>query len=287
MCRLIVYTGHPVLFEDILVKPSNSLISQSMHATESEHPLNGDGFGLGWYEPSIDDNPALFRSIQPAWNNMNLRHLAGKIKSPLFFGHVRAASQGGVANDNTHPFIFNQYLFMHNGTIHGFQKIKRAIRRCLDDDIYDWTKGQTDSEHFFALLLQTMRDNQLNTDSIDNFYKTLILTIERTKALLEEYEANPLMFLNIALSDGKRTIVSRYVSVDEYKPRTLHYAVGDRFLYEHGEGHMYPVKDKPGAILVSSERLTDYNFEWHAVAENHCILIDEDYTTGSRKILVK
>jgi len=163
MCRFIAYMGNPALLHDILVKPTNSLINQSMHAQESEHPLNGDGFGLGWYEHSIDDTPGLFKSTQPAWNNLNLVSLTGKIKSSLFFAHIRAASQGGVANDNCHPYSFNNLLFMHNGTIHGFQIIKRHIRKNLDDDIDDWIKGQTDSEHFFALFIQTMRDNSLST----------------------------------------------------------------------------------------------------------------------------
>jgi len=279
MCRLIAYMGHPVLLHDILVKPTNSLICQSMHAQEAEHPLNGDGFGLGWYDHSIDNIPGLFKSTQPAWNNLNLVNLTGKIKSKLFFAHVRAASQGGVANDNCHPFMFKNLLFMHNGTIHGFQKIKRPIRRLLDDDIYEWVKGQTDSEHFFALFVHTLRENNLTTDTIDDFYKNLILTIERLRALLKEHNADPLAYLNIALSDGMRTLVCRYVTEPSATARTLHYAVGDKFIFEHDAGHMYPVQSKPGAVVISSEKLTDYNFEWHVVAQNYCVSVDSDLTT--------
>lgn len=284
MCRLIAYMGHPMLLHDILVKPSNSLISQSMHAQESEHPLNGDGFGLGWYEHSIDDVPGLFKSTQPAWNNLNLVNLTSKIKSTLFFAHVRAASQGGVANDNCHPYKYKNLLFMHNGTIHGFQKIKRKIRKVLDDDIYDWIKGQTDSEHFFALFIQTLRDNDLTTENMVSFYKNLKLTINRLRSILKEHDADPLAYLNIAITDGVRTLVCRYVTEPEITARTLHYTVGDKFIYEHGAGHMYPVKEKPGAVLVSSEKLTDYNFEWHAVTQNHCVAIDADLTTTILKM---
>jgi predicted glutamine amidotransferase len=255
-----------------------------MHARETDQTLNGDGFGLGWYEHSIDNSPGLFRSTQPAWNNLNLVSLTGKIKSTSFFAHVRAASQGGVANDNCHPFMFKNILFMHNGTIYGFQKIKRQIRRILDDDIYDWVKGQTDSEHFFALFIQTLRENNLTTENMDSFYNNLVLTINRLRALLKEHNAEALAYLNIAITDGERTLVCRYVTDPKAEASTLHYAVGDKFVYEHAAGHMYPVKDKPGAVLVSSEKLTDYNFEWHMVTQNYCILIEEDLTTTLKEM---
>ena len=88
MCRFVAYRGHPILTDELLFKPVNSLIKQSIHAQESEEPLNGDGFGLGWYSPEIDLNPAIFTSIQPAWNNRNLAQLSPKIRSDCFFAHV-------------------------------------------------------------------------------------------------------------------------------------------------------------------------------------------------------
>lgn len=279
MCRFIAYIGNPILLHDIIVKPTNSLVKQSIQARESDHPINADGFGLGWYDHSIDNVPGIFRSYQPAWNDLNLVNLTSKVKSKCFFAHIRAASQGGVALDNCHPFAFQELMFMHNGNIQNFRAIKRQLRRQLDDDVYEWLKGQTDSEHFFALFIQTMRDNQLSSQSLELFYQTLILTIERINFLMKTAKMDSLVFLNIAITDGHRVIVSRYVSNPELCARTLYYAVGDQFIFEHGAGHMYPVTKKPGAVLISSEKLTDYNLEWHMVAQNHCILIDEDLTT--------
>jgi glutamine amidotransferase len=115
-----------------LVKPVNSIVMQSLHARESTIPTNGDGFGLGWYVPSISVEPALFMSISPAWNDRNLLHLTAKIKSPCFFAHVRAASSGGVANYNCHPFIHEQWMLMHNGRINDFIVIKRHLRHLLE-----------------------------------------------------------------------------------------------------------------------------------------------------------
>lgn len=278
MCRFIAYIGNPILLHDIIVKPSNSLVKQSIQARESEHPINADGFGLGWYDHSIDETPGIFRSYQPAWNDLNLKNLTSKVKSKCFFAHIRAASQGGVALDNCHPFAFQKMMFMHNGNIQNFNAIKRQLRRQLDDDIYEWLKGQTDSEHFFALFVQTMRDNKIDSLSPELFYQALVLTIERINFLLQSTKTTALVFLNIAITDGFRVIVCRYVSNSDIPARTLYYAIGDKFIFEYGAGHMYPVKEKPGAVLISSEKLTDYNLEWHTVAQNHCILIDTDLT---------
>lgn len=78
MCRFIAYLGHQILLDDVLYKPENSLIQQSFQAKEIEEPLNGDGFGVGWYEHNIDPKTGLFRSIQPAWNDVNLNYMAKK-----------------------------------------------------------------------------------------------------------------------------------------------------------------------------------------------------------------
>jgi hypothetical protein len=51
---------------------------------------NGDGTGLGWY--GCRSEPALFRSIVPAWGDENLVELAAEIRSPLFLAHVRAGT---------------------------------------------------------------------------------------------------------------------------------------------------------------------------------------------------
>lgn len=52
---------------------------------------------------------------------------AGIIESDCFLAHIRAATEGGVSLDNSHPFRYKQYLLMHNGGIRNFVKIKRDL----------------------------------------------------------------------------------------------------------------------------------------------------------------
>src|SRR4249920_3665069 len=97
--------------------------------------------------------PRVFRSIEPAWNDQNLRELAGHISSHLFFAHIRAAIGSAVQQTNCHPFRHGNWLFMHNGFIDGFDRIKRDLVLAIDESLYPEIKGQTDTEILFHLAL--------------------------------------------------------------------------------------------------------------------------------------
>ena len=49
MCRWLAYSGSPVRLEELLYKPQNSLIIQSLHSRLGAEATNGDGVGVGWY----------------------------------------------------------------------------------------------------------------------------------------------------------------------------------------------------------------------------------------------
>lgn len=272
MCRLVAYVGHDILLEDVLVKPVNSIIMQSLHARESSIPTNGDGFGLGWYVPSISSEPALFTSISPAWNDRNLLNLTAKIKSPVFFAHVRAASAGGVTVYNCHPFVSGDWMLMHNGGIGDFIQVKRHLRRLLDDDMYNWIQGDTDSEHLFALFLQCSKGKDLSNieavaDVLEETFNLILLLVQQINSTMPSY-------FNVCLTDGKRLVASRYCSDPKISPETMHYSVGDAFI--QGGQHE--------CMLVTSEKLTNIDAQWHVVPENHILMVAEDLKAFLRPI---
>jgi glutamine amidotransferase len=281
MCRLVAYLGPELLLEDILVKPINSIIMQSLHARESQIPTNGDGFGLGWYAPEISPDPAVFTSIFPAWNDQNLLHLTAKIKSPAFFAHVRAASSGGVSNANCHPFIYGPWMLMHNGEIHNFIIIKRHLRHLLDDDIYHWIQGETDSEHLFALFLQLAKGKDLT--NINVVADILELTLYEILQLVKQFSKHGTSFFNICLTDGKRMVATRYSSTKKTRPESMHYSLGSQFIARDGNYHM--VQDGPqNCILVTSEKLNNYHSEWNDVPINHLMIVNEGLSVQTRSI---
>lgn len=274
MCRLVAYLGTEILLEEILINPVNSLIKQSLHARESSYPTNGDGFGLGWYNHAISPDPGLFTSISPAWNDLNLLHLASKIKSSCFFGHVRAASVGGVTHYNCHPFIHNNWMFMHNGGLNDFIDIKRHIRHLLDDDIYNWIKGETDSEHLFALFRQMAKGRDLS--HINNVIQLTLNVVKQLHEIMAQYGKLGTSYLNICVTDGKCLIASRYCTDKRYKPETMYYAIGQEFVLKNDRYQMIKGSGKAKCVLVASEMLTDFSQEWHEVPEHHLLFVDAD-----------
>src|SRR5689334_16812697 len=82
MCRWMAWHGQSVLVDELLFKTQHGLVDQSLHSRLGAETTNGDGFGLGWY--GAGDGPGLYRSVQPAWGDANLRELADHIESPLF-----------------------------------------------------------------------------------------------------------------------------------------------------------------------------------------------------------
>ena len=160
MCRLLGYTGPAMVMADILIKPNNSLVSQT-RTGQGYHPgeqgarqeVDGDGFGVGWYPRHLQPNATRFVSVHPAWNDANLRHLAAHICSPLFLAHVRAASGTPVQRTNCHPFAFENWLFQHNGSVPGFTQVKRRLVLDVDPGFFPHIEGSTDSELLFHLAL--------------------------------------------------------------------------------------------------------------------------------------
>ena len=152
MCRLSAYCGAPIALEDIVITPPHSLLEQSQHATEAKMAVNGDGFGMAWYDASADI-PGLYRDVAPAWSNSNLVDLCRLLRSGLFMAHVRASTYGETARANCHPFRYGRWSFAHNGQIGGFHTMRRALEALLPDALYEARQGSTDSELLFLLLL--------------------------------------------------------------------------------------------------------------------------------------
>jgi glutamine amidotransferase len=283
MCRLLAYLGSPIIADKLLYQPKNSLVNQSINAKEIEEPLNGDGFGIGWYVPEVDDEPVTFVSVNPAWSNRNLRNLAPKIRTKCFVAHVRAASVGEVSESNCHPFQYKTLLMMHNGGVENFSRIKRKIREPLSDEFYNWIKGQTDSEHIFAAFLNNLLSDP---DAMIN-PETVMAAFEKTFALLKtvmrEQDIKEPAYLNMLVSNGLFFVGTRYVSDPNEEPLTLYHSEGGRYVVEDGISFMVAPEDDDQAVLVVSEKLTEEK-HWTQIPANHFIVVENSLNVRIRPI---
>jgi len=279
MCRFLAYAGAPLLLADLLYRPVNSLIMQSYKARERAEPLNGDGFGVGWYVPEVDPTPCVQRTVMPAWSNRNLQSLASKVHASCLFAHVRAASPGmAVIESNVHPFAYDRFMWMHNGSIANFERIKRRLRESLKDEFYSMVMGTTDSEHAFALFLNCLRvpfGEARGEDMRVALVETIALLNEWTRAA-EIIEPS---YYNFAVTDGHSIVVSRYCSAEGLTANSLHISRGLRFeCLPGGLCDMHTVKreEQAAAVIVSSERLTDDKDDWLDVPDNHTVTVTPD-----------
>ena len=151
MCRWMAYLGEPIRAEDLVFRPVHSIIDQSLHARLTGVTTNGDGFGIGWYaDGSV---PSVYKTTHPAWNDANLREIAGQITTPLLFAHVRASSGSPVQRSNCHPFRHEGWLWMHNGSLANFKDVRRELLMAVDPALFPGIEGSTDSEALFYLAL--------------------------------------------------------------------------------------------------------------------------------------
>lgn len=277
MCRFVAYLGKPIIADELLIKPVNSLVHQSYDAEEMPEPLNGDGFGLGWYAHNISSRPGLFRSITPAWNNNNLLYNSGLIKTDCLFAHIRAATEGWISESNSHPFHFERYLMMHNGGVPQFRRIRRRLLSLLEDDYFEWIQGQTDSEHVFALLMQNIGQLKAPGPSPklaqvkQGFQSTFDMIEDLKRAAGIDDEAST---FNMMATDGHRLFGTRYSSQPEKQTRTLYYSAGSCFRSENGVSRMIREPLGVRAVLVVSEKLNDHEEDWTPIPPNHFISVD-------------
>ncbi|HEY0546093.1 MAG TPA: class II glutamine amidotransferase [Pyrinomonadaceae bacterium] len=287
MCRFLTYAGESILLADLLYRPVNSLIMQSHHAREREEPLNGDGFGVGWYVPETDPTPCVQRSVTPAWSNRNLQNLATKTRAAKLFAHVRAASPGMAVNEaNVHPFSYDRFMWMHNGVIAGFHRVKRKLRDSLKDEFYNMIQGTTDSEHAFALFLNFLRTPFNQTDA-EEMRRALVETISLLNKLTVDAGITEASFYNFAVTDGQTMVVSRFCSAEGIKGASLHYSRGTRFeCLPDGVCDMHSVaqEEEAQSVIVSSERLTDDETDWADVPDNHTITVTPDFRVRLERI---
>lgn len=248
MCRWIAYLGEPMFLEDFVTAPRQSLVVQSRSSKEARSAVNGDGFGLGWYGER--PNPGTFRDIRPAWSDENLLSLAHQIKARLFFAHVRASTGTATTRANCHPFHVGKWLFMHNGKIGGWDRLRRRIESAIPDELFPHRHGTTDSEAIFLLMMA----NGLDADPVQAIARTLGFIEE---VMREARESEPLR-CTAAFSDGEAVYAVRYASTG--KPETL---------------YTRQRRDNSGRLLVS-EPLDDGRDDWLAVPPQSFVTVTRE-----------
>lgn len=247
MCRFVAYRGAPIFLEELVARPQHSLVQQSLHAEHAKSVTNGDGFGIGWYGEKAE--PAVYREVMPAWSDENLLALTSTVRASLFFAHVRAATGGGIARSNCHPFRLGPHLFMHNGQIGGYPWVRRALEALLPNHLYVQRKGATDSELLFLLAVSQLEAGVEAGEAV------MWALDQARRAMREQGISEPLRFA-AALSDGHRLHVFRLSS--DTRPPSLY------------------LQEGPMGVTVASEPLAGDEASWRLVPAGSVLSISDD-----------
>jgi len=196
MCRLFGQHAPPGLDRcEPLCSAHNALRFQS-----HRHP---HGWGIGWY---VGRRVVVRHGLLPAHADRAFEEAAAEARSRIVVAHVRDASIGPVARENTHPFVHGCWLFAHNGTVSRFRRsarLRAALEAEIDPALRACLRGQTDSERCFLIFLSRLSARtRLDRASLAQVRAALAATTA-TVARLADPRAPCPSSLNFLVSDGR------------------------------------------------------------------------------------
>ncbi len=206
MCRMMAVGSKVSVKADWIVQ-FESLAAQGKTRCDMPEPGHHDGWGMVSYfrenfpeylgrEPhsATEDDAAYKKGAQFIEQS--------KCKSAMV--HFRKISVGKPAISNTHPFLYKEWAFCHNGTIFDSDQIPLAQLK---------PGGVTDSERFFLYLME-----HLDPKDPRGSIKKSILEIKK------KFKYTSLTFL---LTDGKTLYAYRDCDPQYDDYYTLHTALAD------------------------------------------------------------
>ena len=142
MCRLM---GFVSTNEMTLVEAAGAEFTE-FAALSARH---GDGWGIATC--NTDQSPELLLEPTRAKESAVFDHASRNLKSNGALLHLRWATGSLSINEgNTHPFVYQDYSFMHNGALDS----PASIEKLVDSKYLGLRRGQTDSEIYFYLVVQ-------------------------------------------------------------------------------------------------------------------------------------
>ena len=205
------------LFTDFSKLATTGKVKASM----TEHHL--DGWGIAGY---LGNWAVHFgRSSGGVDNSLAEFDMAAKklllSNSKISLSHLRKASAGDIRLENTHPFVFENWIFCHNGTVHDPEKIS------LKNINYE---GTTDSEKLFHFIKSRLTQKNLR-DYAGAVHQAVL-------DLREKCNYTSLTFL---ISNGD-------------------YLIGYRDFLEEDEYYTLNYSRVPGHVIFCSEKLAGFNW---------------------------
>jgi len=263
MCRLYaLHASEPTRVECSLVHAQNALMAQSRG--DEEGLMHGHGWGVADYPDGV---PMVERQTWAAFKGEHFAKKAARVYARTVVAHVRRATVGPPATENTHPFIHGRWIFAHNGTVPNFAAVRDLMLEDIDPANRADIHGTTDSEHVFHYLLSLWAANP----QID-LLETLRIGLNHVVDWCQSVDPDAPIGLNVILTDGENVVGSRL-------GRSLWFLERDGVFTCDICGKPHTHHD-PKAVYrsaeVASERITPEP-GWKGVPDASVFSIDSDY----------
>lgn len=256
MCRMFAMSGgsQPIHAMFWLLYAPDSLLAQSYREP--------DGAGIGWFDR--DGQPHVDKDVLPAYRDAEFIRDAMEVESTTCIAHLRYASTGPAALANTHPFEMDGMLFAHNGEIGDLDVLDAHL-----GDNRSLVRGDTDSECFFALIVQEMDRHPGDTRAAI------------TSSVGWVADTLPVFAMNFVLADAHNLWAFRYP--EQHELHVLERPAGGVHGTRHLDAaspagtirvHSQDLMEMP-SVIVASEPL-DENPHWTPLQSGELLHVDED-----------
>ncbi len=258
MCRLLGYQGpRPVRLDREILDLPNALIRQSACDRDVCKP-NEDGWGFGYDEGGLLQ---IVKKPNRAHADPEFARIARRPFRRMML-HIRRASVGDRTETNTHPWSYGgELIFAHNGSVYGFDRIRREAMASLPEPLRGNIRGETDSEFAMHVFLKHfLAVDRLDSGDLQNFRKALSAAVVELRQWSERANADKPPKLNFMLLTRRWLIATRVI-------HTLGWYRRDR------------------AAVIASEPLDD-NDGWRALEENTLAAVTSDGTLETHRLEV-
>ena len=239
--RLAVRIATPCYFAHVRAATPGSTVNE-----QNCHPFRYGRFS--WmHNGRIAGFPRIMRAMRRSLRDDLYWHVRGTTDSELIF-----------------------YRFLQNLTV-ARESVRRELTanpeqiRTYKRDCYDLLQDaeppETDEELFVDRMVEHLGEFEPET-----LRDALLTTLRELSALTAEAGIEEASFYNLAVSDGRTVMITRFSDRADAEPPSLYSSTGLR----HGAA------DEP-AIFVASEPLTELHDDWEEVPADHMLLIRPDW----------
>ncbi|MEG9226466.1 class II glutamine amidotransferase [Aeromicrobium sp. Sec7.5] len=311
MCRVLAYIGPEIPLENLLLKPENSLVNQTLDS--ERHPqlqLAGWGFGI-WSEHLLKpEEPLLYHRPMAAFYDDNVETIVPSLQASTLLAHVRAADYNSLtvlADENCHPFSYREtpWIVAQNGDLPSWKLLQRELLAHCQDRYLEQMSGTTDTEFLYVLLLSL-----LEGDSDDDVQRAVEKLVRLVVQAMQDLDLGGLAKLKMALVSPGRVIgvntgtglrgesdpEGDWRKLRQAEPGTDEFALGmllePMYLlmgrdFEHDDttyGFRTCSVDQATAAVFASEPLTEEVDDWSTLEFGEIVFLEKVGTHVTRRV---